>query len=60
MLAAAVLKKAQETAKAAAFKGSGLPAPKPLNMFKFVLKAYNRFIKDAEVSALAVAHFLFR
>jgi hypothetical protein len=60
MLAAAVLKKAQETAKAAAFKGSGLPAPKPLNMFKFVLKAYNRFIRDMEVGAPAVAHFLLR
>jgi len=27
-------------------------------MSKFALKAYNRFTKDAEVGALAVAHFL--
>jgi hypothetical protein len=27
-------------------------------MSKFALKAYNRFIKDAEVGAPAVAHFL--
>jgi hypothetical protein len=28
-------------------------------MSKFVLKAYNRFTRDVEAGALAVAHFLF-
>jgi hypothetical protein len=53
-----MLKKAQETAKAAAAKDSGLPALEPLDMSKFALKAYNRFTRDVEVGALAVAHFL--
>ena len=58
VLAAALLKKAQETAEAAAAQDSGLPAPEPLDMSKFALKAYNRFTRDVEVGALAVAHFL--
>ena len=58
VLAAAVLKKAQEIAEAAASKSAGLPAPEPLNMSKFALKAYNRFTRDVEVGALVVAHFL--
>jgi hypothetical protein len=53
-----VLKKAQEAAEAAASGGGGLPALEPLDMSKFALKAYNRFMRDAEVGALAVAHFL--
>ena len=57
-LAAAVLKKAQETAEAAAAEYSDLPAPEPLDMSKFALKAYNRFTRDVEVGAPAVAHFL--
>jgi hypothetical protein len=35
-----------------------LPAPEPLDMSKFALKAYNRFTRDVEVSAPAVVHFL--
>ena len=58
VLAAAVLKKAQETAEAAAAENSDLPAPEPLDMSKFALKAYNRFTRDVEVGAPAVAHFL--
>ena len=58
VLAAAVLKKAQEAAKAAASKNGGLPAPEPLDMSKFALKAYNRFTRDVEVGAPAVSHFL--
>jgi hypothetical protein len=58
ILAAAILKKAQETAEAAAVKNGGLPAPEALDMSKFVLKAYNRFTRDIEVGAPAVAHFL--
>ena len=58
VLAAAVLKKAQETAEAAAAESSDLPAPEPLDMSKFALKAYNRFTRDVEVGAPAVAHFL--
>jgi hypothetical protein len=60
VLAAAVLKKAQETAEAAAAENNDLPAPEPLDMSKFALKAYNRFTRDVEVGAPAVAHFLFR
>ena len=56
--AAAVLKKAQETAEAVAAKDNNLPAPEPLDMSKFALKAYNRFTRDVEVGAPAVAHFL--
>ena len=58
VLAAAVLKKAQEVAEAAAAADSELPAPKPLDMSKFALKAYNRFTRDTEVSAPEVALFL--
>jgi hypothetical protein len=58
VLAAAVLKKAQETAEAAAAESSDLPAPEALDMSKFALKAYNRFTRDVEVGAPAVAHFL--
>jgi hypothetical protein len=58
VLAAAVLKKAQEAAEAAAAENSDLPAPPPLDMSKFALKAYNRFTRDVEVGAPAVAHFL--
>ena len=58
VLAAAVLKKAQETAEAATSENAGLPAPEPLDMSKFALKAYNRFTRDVEVGAPAVAHFL--
>ena len=57
-MAVAILKKAQETAKAAAAKNSGLPVPEPLDMSKFALKAYNYFTRDVEVGAPAVAHFL--
>ena len=57
VLAAAVLKKAQETAEAAAVESGGLAAPE-LDMSKFALKAYNRFTRDVEVGAPAVAHFL--
>lgn len=58
VLAAAMLKKAQETAEAEAAKNINLPAPVPLDMSKFALKAYNRFTRDVEVGAPAVAHFL--
>ena len=58
VLAAAVLKKAQEAAEAAASGNGGLPVPEPLDMSKFALKAYNRFTRDVEVGAPAVAHFL--
>ena len=58
VLAAAVLKKAQETAEAAAADDNCLPAPAPLDMSKFALKAYNRFTRAVEVGAPAVAHFL--
>lgn len=58
VLAAAVLKMAQETVEVAAAENSDLPAPEPLDMSKFVLKAYNRFTRDVEVGAPAVAHFL--
>jgi hypothetical protein len=58
VLAAAILKKAQEVAEAKAAENNGLPAPPPLDMSKFALKVYNRFTKDAEVGAPAVAHFL--
>jgi hypothetical protein len=51
VLAAAVLKKAQEVAEAAA-------APPALDMSKFALKAYNRFTRDTEVGGPAVANFL--
>jgi len=53
-----VLKKAQEMAEAAAAEDCDLPAPEPLDMSKFALKAYNRFTRDVEVGAPAVAHFL--
>lgn len=58
VLAAAVLKTAQEVAEAAAAEGIGLAAPPPLDMSKFALKAYNRFTRDTEVGGPAVAHFL--
>ena len=58
VLAAAVLKKAQEAAEAAASENGGLPVPEPLDMSKFALKAYNRFTRDVEVGAPAMAHFL--
>lgn len=58
VLAAAVLKKAQETAEAAAAANNDLLAPEQLDMSKFALKAYNRFTRDVEVGAPAVAHFL--
>ncbi|KFY27131.1 hypothetical protein V491_01016 [Pseudogymnoascus sp. VKM F-3775] len=50
VLAAAVLKKAQEAAEAAASDDGRLLAPEPLDMPKFALKAYNRFARDIEVS----------
>jgi hypothetical protein len=58
ILAAAVLKKAQEVAEAKAAADVRLPVFKPLNMAKFALKAYYRFIRDTKVGALIVAHFL--
>jgi hypothetical protein len=58
VLAAAVLKKAQETAEAAAAQSNDSTVPEPLNMSKFALKAYNRFTRDVEVGAPIVAHFL--
>jgi hypothetical protein len=58
VLAAAVLKKAQEVAEAEAAADVRLPVPKPLDMAKFALKAYHRFTRDTEVGAPAVAHFL--
>jgi PIF1-like helicase/helitron helicase-like protein len=58
VLAAAVLKKAQEVAEAEAAADIGLPVPKSLDMAKFALKAYHRFTRDTEVGAPAVAHFL--
>jgi hypothetical protein len=58
VLAAAVLKKAQEVAEAAAIENTDIPAPLPLDMSKFALKAYNRFTRDTEVGGPAVAHFL--
>jgi hypothetical protein len=57
VLAAAVLKKAQETAEAAAAENSDVPAPEPLDVSKFALKTYNRLTRDVEVGAPAVAHF---
>ena len=45
-------------AEAAAAKEADLPAPPPLDMSKFALKAYNRFTRSVEVGALVVAHFL--
>lgn len=58
VLAAAVLKKAQEIAEAKAATDVGLPVPPALDMAKFALKAYHRFTRDTEVGAPAVAHFL--
>jgi hypothetical protein len=58
VLAAAVLKQAQEVAEAAATEGTDIPAPPPLDMSKFAMKAYNRFTRDTEVGGPAVAHFL--
>jgi hypothetical protein len=58
VLAAAVLKKAQEIAEVAATENGDLPAPEQLDMSKFALKAYNCFTRDMEVGAPAVAHFL--
>jgi hypothetical protein len=58
VLAAAVLKKAQEVAEAAATESTDIPAPPPLDMSKFAMKAYNRFTRDTEVGGPAVAHFL--
>lgn len=58
VLAAAVLKKAQEVAEAAAAENTDIPAPSPLDMSKFAMKAYNRFTRDTEVGGPAVAHFL--
>lgn len=58
ILAAAALKKAQETPEAAASENGGLLAPELLDMSKFALKAYNRLTRDMEVGAPAVAHFL--
>ena len=58
VLAATVLKKAQEVAEGEAAADIRLPVPKPLNMAKFALKAYHRFTRDTEVGASAVAHFL--
>ncbi|CZR69862.1 uncharacterized protein PAC_19762 [Phialocephala subalpina] len=58
VLAAAVLKKAQEVAKAKATADVDLPTPPPLDMAKFALKAYHRFTRDTEMGAPAVAHFL--
>ena len=58
VLAASILKKAQEVAEAKAAEDSGLPAPALLDMSKSALKAYNRFTKDMDVGAPAVAHFL--
>lgn len=43
-----------------ASENSGLLALEPLDMSKFALKAYNRFIRDVEVGALIVAYFLLR
>lgn len=60
VLAAAVLKKAQEVAEAEAAADIGLPTPQPLDMAKFALKAYHRFTRDTEVGAPAVAHFLLK
>jgi hypothetical protein len=58
VLAAAVLKKAQEVTEAAAADSTGLAPLLPLDMSKFALKAYNRFTRDTEVSSPAVAYFL--
>ncbi|CZR60793.1 uncharacterized protein PAC_10689 [Phialocephala subalpina] len=58
VLAASILKKAQEVAEAKAAEDSGLPVPALLDMSKSALKAYNRFTKDMDVGAPAVAHFL--
>jgi hypothetical protein len=57
VLAAALLKKAQETAEAAAAQDS-LPVPEQMDISKFALKAYNRFTRGVEVGAPAVAHYL--
>ena len=58
VLAAAVLKKAQEVAEAEAAADIGLLVPKPLDIAKFALKVYHRFTRDTEVGAPTVAHFL--
>ena len=58
ILTATVLKKVQEVAKGKAAVDIRLPVLKPFNMAKFILKAYYRFIRDIEVRASAVAHFL--
>ena len=58
VLAAAILKKAQEAAEAEAAADVGLPTPLLLDMAKFALKAYYRFMRDMEVGAPAVAYFL--
>ena len=59
IFATAVLKKAQEVTKGKATVDIKLLVPKPLNMAKFILKASYRFIKDIEVKAFIIAHFLF-
>ena len=58
MLTATVLKKVQEVTKAEVAIDIKLLVPKPLDMAKFVLKAYYRFIRDIEVGAPLVAYFL--
>jgi hypothetical protein len=58
VLAIAVLKKAQEVIEAEAATDIGLLVPKPLDIAKFTLKAYYRFIRDIEVRALTIAYFL--
>ena len=59
ILATTILKKAQEVVKGKATVDIRLLIFKPFNMAKFVLKVYYRFIRDIEVRALTVAHFLF-
>ena len=59
ILAATILKKAQEVAKSKTTVDVRLLVPKPFNMAKFALKAYYRFIKNTKVKTPIVAHFLF-
>lgn len=58
ILTITILKKAQEVTKAEVTTDIGLLVPKPLDITKFVLKAYYRFTRDTEVGALIVAYFL--
>jgi hypothetical protein len=54
-----ILKKAQKIVEVTAVKNNNLLALKSFNMFKFVLKIYNCFIKNIEINTPVIIYFLF-